>query len=348
MTLSRRAFLGGVLATGLAAGCTQTGDEDAMTTTTTPATTTTTAPPIDAVRTPDSAFADVPDWPFTPRYVEVDSLRVHYIAEGPAEGPQIVLLHGMPAWSFLWRTTIPPLVDAGFRVIAPDLVGFGRSDKPTRQDDYTLANHVRWLSGTLQAIGVEGATVVLNDWGGLVGLRVAAEDRGRMLQRLVVMDTSLNNGSDDFSDQYLQGFRLWLRFWSDTPFPQLSPGAVVASQTPGLPAEAVAAYDAPFASEEYVAGLRINDRLYPLTADAPGAAENARAREELRRWPHPTCLCFSAAAERFHPGQHDMFRALLPPDRVWRDVVMAGTGHFLAEQRGRELAELISEFVTKT
>ena len=311
-------------------------------------TTTRLRPPLASVRTPEAAFADLPGWSYPPRYVEVDSMRVHYVDEGPAGGHQVVLLHGMPTWSYLWRTTISALAAAGFRVIAPDLVGFGRSDKPTEPTAYTLERHVRWLHSTLESIGVEGATVVLNDWGGLVGLRVATEEGGRMLQRLVIMDTSLNDGTDQLSDQYLQGFRSWLRMWADTPIEHVSPGALVASQTSANDPEIVEAYDAPFPSEQHVTGLRINDTLYPMAPDDPGAAENAAARDRLRRWPHPTCLCFSGAAELFHPGQRALFRSLLPADLLWRDVTMEGTGHFVAEELGPELATFIEDFVAST
>ena len=346
MTISRRTLLCGSLLTAVAAACTKprspTEETSMMTTTTDP------LPQLASARTGDEAFDDLPGWDFEPLYVDVDSLRVHYVDEGPSDGHQVVLLHGMPTWSYLWRTTIPPLVSAGFRVIAPDLVGFGRSDKPTEGSAYSLERHVHWLRSTLDAIGVSGATVVLNDWGGLVGLRVAAEADAQLFQRLFIMDTSLNDGTDDLDEQYLQGFRFWLRMWAETPFEQLSPGAVIASQTPALDPEVIAAYDAPFTSEKHVAGLRVNDQLYPLGPEDAGSAQNAAARRRLREWPHPTCLCFSGASERFHPGQRALFRSLLPAELLWRDLSMEGTGHFVAEEHGHELADLVSGFINGT
>src|SRR6478609_299597 len=211
---------------------------------------------MDAVRTPDDRFDGLPGWEFEPRYVDIDdgeggSLRVHYVDEGPSDAPPILLLHGEPSWGYLYRHMIPVLAAAGHRVIVPDLVGFGRSDKPTRQDDHTYARYVEWMRQALfDHLDLTGITFFGQDWGGLIGLRLVAEHPDRYA-RVVVGNTGLPTGDTPMSDAFLA----WQRFAQTAP--QFEVGRIVSNGTVGeLAPEVVAAYDAPFPDDSYKAGAR--------------------------------------------------------------------------------------------
>ena len=272
---------------------------------------------------------------------------MHYLDEGPASAPPVLLLHGMPAWSYLYRKMIPPLVARGHRVVAPDLIGFGRSDKLARPEDYTYETHVEWLLRCVRLLDLRNCTLVLHDWGGLVGLRLVADEAAR-IDRLVIMDTSLNTGDERIrgqgSERYWRAFAAWREFTLRTP--EIRFGPMIHHETAkGISPEVAAAYDAPYPDDRYKAGPRINDWLYPLDPHEHAASENRRVKEALRLWTKPTLMLFSESAERLHPGQRAMFRTLLPPSSVWRDLAVPDTKHFLQEDSGAEVAALVDQFI---
>jgi haloalkane dehalogenase len=247
---------------------------------------------MDALRTPDERFTDLPGFPFSPHYVNVPdpergSLRVHYVDEGARDAEPVLLLHGEPSWSFLYRKMIPILVDAGLRAVAPDLVGFGRSDKPAKRTDYTYQRHVDWMRAVVEQLGLNRITLVGQDWGGLIGLRLVAEDEGRFA-RVIAANTFLPTGDRHPGDAFLA----WQKFSQETEtFPV---GRIVnGGCTTDLPPEVIAAYDAPFPDETYKGGARQFPVLVPTAPDDPAAEPNRRAWEVLRRWDKPFLTAFS-------------------------------------------------------
>ena len=232
---------------------------------------------MDALRTPDDRFVDLPDFPFAPHYAEIDDgeggrLRVHYLDEGPADGQVVLLMHGEPSWCFLYRTMIPVLVDAGLRCVAPDLVGFGRSDKPVGRDDYTYARHVEWMRQLVfDVLGLQGVTFVGQDWGGLIGLRLVGEHPDRFA-RVVVANSGLPTGDRPLSD----AFMAWQKFSQETP--QFPVGAIVnGGCASDLSPDVIAAYDAPFPDDAHTAGARIFPTLVP-----DGARRSRRGGQQGR------------------------------------------------------------------
>lgn len=296
------------------------------------------------LRTPDDRFAGLPGWPYEPRYATVPSgdggtLRVHYVDEGPRHARPVLLLHGEPTWSYLYRKVIDRLVDAGLRAIAPDLVGFGRSDKPADREDYTYQRHVDWTRALVETLGVGDLTLVGHDWGGLIGLRVAAEHPERFAA-IVAANTGLPTGDRPLSE----AFHAWRRFSQEVP--ELPVGAIISRFcTTELPAEVVAAYEAPFPGEELKAGARQFPVLVPASADDPAAAANRRAWELLARWEKPFLTAFSDG-DPLTRGADRPFWKLVPGARDQPHVTIAGAGHFLQEDRGEELAAVIARFVS--
>jgi haloalkane dehalogenase len=298
------------------------------------------------LRTPDAAFEQLAGFGFEPHYAEVpagdgDRLRVHYLDEGPADGPVVVLMHGEPSWCYLYRHMIPVLTAAGMRCVAPDLVGFGRSDKPAERTDYTYARHVEWTrSVLLDHLDLADATLVGQDWGGLIGLRVLAEHPGRFA-RAVVANTGLPTGDDRMSDAFLA----WQRFSQETEiFPV---GAIVngGCQT-DLAADVIAAYDAPFPDETYKAGARAFPMLVPTTPDDPAAEANRRAWEVLDGWDKPFLTAFSDH-DPVTAGGFAIFQRRIPGAQGRQHATISGGGHFLQEDRGPELAEVVADFVLR-
>ena len=293
----------------------------------------------DVVTAPTEPFEGLSSWPYQPMFTDVGGLNMHHIDTGPRTGDPVVLLHGLPAWGYLYRHMIPALVEAGRRVLVPDLIGFGRSDKPVQPSTYTLDNHLSWLSAWFANVDTGPATIVCHDWGGLIGLRVIAAKPSRC-SALTLLDTSLNDGTEPFSEKYLHGFGQWKRFLQTAP--TISPAAIIGPQLAnGLTAEEARAYDAPFPTEAHYAGLRTNDTLYPITPNAPGAAGNAAAKHQLAKLDIPIDICFSGHAEIHHPGMHDHFRRLFGPDRIRSDQTIDGTCHFFQEQAPDTLCEVI-------
>jgi haloalkane dehalogenase len=283
---------------------------------------------MDVFRTPDERFEDLPGFAYEPHYVDVDGLRLHHLDEG--DGSTVVCFHGEPSWSFLYRHVLDGLVASGHRVVCPDLVGFGRSDKPTDQRWYTYDRHVETVSRHLDALDLDGVTVVVQDWGGPIGLRWAVEHAARVA-RLVVLNTGL------FTGRVSKGFMAWRDFAERTP--DLPIGRIIqGGTTTDLPPEVVAAYDAPFPTPESKAGAQRFPLLVPLTADDAGAAEMLAVRDALAGWEKPALVAFSDTDPVFpFPQAGEQFTALLPTAE--EQVRIEGAAHFLQEDRGAEIAE---------
>ncbi len=298
---------------------------------------------MEALRTPEERFADLPGFPYEPRYVEVDGgLRVAVVEDGPADGETVLLLHGEPSWSFLYRRVIPVLTGAGLRVVAPDLVGFGRSDKPVNRADYTYARHVAWMrEALLDRLGLRDVTLVGQDWGGLIGLRLVAEHPDRFA-RVVVANTGLPTGDQPMSEAFLA----WQRFSQESP--RFEIGRVVSNgcATPPAP-EVVAAYDAPFPDDRYTAGARVFPSLVPTRPDDPASAANRAAWAVLARWDKPFLTAFSDG-DPITGGGDRVFQKLVPGAQGMPHRTLAGGGHFLQEDVGPELARVVVELVAAT
>jgi haloalkane dehalogenase len=296
------------------------------------------------LRTPDDRFADLPGYPFEPQYAEIDdqdggTLRVHYVDEGPRDAPPVVLLHGEPSWSYLYRHMIPVLVAAGSRVVVPDLVGFGRSDKPTETGDYTYARHVEWMRSLLfDHLDLRDITYFGQDWGGLVGLRLVALEPERYA-RVAIGNTGLPTGHGPASKAFLA----WQKFSQETPdFPvgQIINGGCVTDLT----TEVIAAYDAPFPDNSYKAGARIFPTLVPTSPDDPASADNVAAWQVLSQFDKPFLLCFSDQ-DAVTRGGDAPFLAKVPGAIGQPHTTIEGGGHFLQEDRGPELARVLVGFI---
>lgn len=299
------------------------------------------------LRTPDAAFEHLADYPFGPHYHEVDDgedgvLRVHYLDEGQAGGEVVVLMHGEPSWSYLYRHMIPVLTAAGLRCIAPDLVGFGRSDKPAERSDHTYARHVEWIRQLLlDHLDLRDATVVAQDWGGLVGLRVVAENPDRFA-RVVAANTGLPTGDAKVSDAFLS----WQRFSQDTgefPVGSIINNGCVSELSP----ETKAAYEAPFPDESYKAAARAMPLLVPIRPDDPAAAANQAAWKVLGFWDKPFLTAFSDR-DPITAGGESVFQRTVPGARGRARVTIEGAGHFLQEDRGRQLAGVVARFIAES
>lgn len=303
-----------------------------------------------ALRTPDDRFADLPGFPFEPHYVEVDAgdgsgdrLRVHYVDEGPPGAEEtVLLLHGEPSWSFLYRTMIPPLTAAGHRCVAPDLVGFGRSDKPTPRTEYTYQRHLDWLREVvLDRLGLDGITLVCQDWGGLLGLRLVAEHPDRF-RRVVAANTFLPTGDRDPGE----AFKAWRTFSQEVP--ALPVGRIVQGATvTDLPPEVVAAYDAPFPDESYKEGARQFPVLVPAAPDDPAAEPNRRAWESLEKFDKPF-LCAFADSDPVTAGADRPLKERIPGATDQPHTTIVGAGHFLQEDQGPALAKVVADLISTT
>lgn len=285
---------------------------------------------MEIFRTPDERFSGLPGYDFEPHYVQVGDLRMHYVDEG--EGPPVVCFHGEPSWAYLYRKMVPPLVEGGHRVVCPDLPGFGRSDKPTDQGWYSYDRHVETVSAVLAELDLTGATVVVQDWGGPIGLRWAVENAGRVAA-LVVMNTGL------FTGRVSKGFMAWRDFAERNP--DLPVGFVVGGATAtDVAPEVVAAYEAPFPDAASKAGAARFPLLVPIAEDDPGAREMAAVREALGSWDKPALVAFSDSDPVFpYPKSGEQFTELIPT--AGEQVRIEGAAHFLQEDRGERIAEEI-------
>lgn len=301
---------------------------------------------MEALRTPDERFESLPGFDFAPHYVEVPagdgsgaSLRLHYLDEGAGD-ETVLLLHGEPSWCYLYRHMVPPLVGAGMRVVAADLVGFGRSDKPVRREDYTYARHVEWLRHALfDSLELDGITLLCQDWGGLLGLRLVAEHPERF-RRVVAANTGLPTGDERPTKAFLS----WQRFSQETP--EMPIGRIVATGTvTGLTEEVVAAYDAPFPDERYKEGARQLPVLVPTGLDDPASADNRRAWESLATFTRPF-LCAFSDQDPVTKGADRRMRETIPGAAGQPHTTIEGGGHFLQEDRGPELASVLVDFIS--
>jgi haloalkane dehalogenase len=302
---------------------------------------------METLRTPDDRFADLPAYPFPPHYAEVDddeggTLRVHYLREGDPSAPVVLLLHGEPSWSYLYRKMIPVLTGSGLQVVAPDLVGFGRSDKPAARTDYTFARHVEWMRALLfDRLALSGITLVCQDWGGLIGLRLVGEHPDRFA-RVVAANTFLPTGESNPGD----AFFAWQKFSQEVDvFP--TGGIVRGGCVEPLAPEVEAAYDAPFPDESYKAGARQFPLLVPSRPDDPAHDANVAAWVGLAAFDRPF-LCAFSDSDPITKGADRNLKERIAGAQGQPHTTIVGGGHFLQEDRGAELADVVVSFVTST
>lgn len=319
---------------------------------------------MDVLRTPDGRFVDLPGYPFEPHYVDVEAeglgpLRMHYVDEGPADGPVALLLHGQPTWSYLYRTVVPVLVAEGIRVIAPDNVGFGRSDKPVRATDYTFARHIEWIRSLVVGLDLREVTLVAQDWGGPIGFSALAAEPDRFA-RVVAANTVLHT-----ADPGLAGRLTWavhgvgesrvvleeslvdyLLYTQRAPELRASDFVGAATTTPLAP-EVMAAYDAPFPDDSYTAGLRQMTALLPLTRNDVGARIGRRTMRALEQFDRPFVTCYSDGDPATR-GWDAVFQERVPGARGREHVTITGAGHFLQEDAGEQLGRVVADVIATT
>ncbi|MCA9676344.1 MAG: haloalkane dehalogenase [Kofleriaceae bacterium] len=301
---------------------------------------------MEIVRTPDARFAALPDFPWAPQLAEVPSgdggtLRMAYIDEGPRDAPAVLMLHGEPSWSFLYRHVIRAVVDAGLRAIAPDLIGFGRSDKPVARDAYSYQRHADWVRAFCDGLDVADLTLLCQDWGGLLGLRLAG-DRPDRFHRIVAANTFLPTGDNRPPEAFFQ----WRNFALTVP--ELPVGRIVAGGCvrPVAP-EVVAAYDAPFPDETFKAGARVFPGLVPVTPDDPASAANRAAWQGLTGYRRPF-LCAFSDGDPITRGADQVLRARIPGAEGQPHTTIARAGHFLQEDAGADLGKVVVDFIAAT
>jgi haloalkane dehalogenase len=299
------------------------------------------------LRTPEERFEKIPDFPFEPHYIEVDEIRIHYVDEGSNDEEVILLMHGEPSWSFLYRLMIPPLVKAGFRVVVPDLVGFGRSDKPTEQSDHTYAKHVDWMTKWMLSIDLKNITLFCQDWGSLIGLRMAIENQARF-KRIVLSNGGLPTGATDglVSDQAnenFERFKQWREFSRTTPSLPIKMILQMGTFTK-LSRDVLKAYDAPFPDESFKAGARIMPSRVPITPDDPEREANTIAREQFKKWNKPFLTAFGDS-DPITSGGDLMWHDLVPGAKGQKHTTIKNASHFVQEDGGPELAEIIINFI---
>jgi haloalkane dehalogenase len=296
---------------------------------------------MNVLRTPDERFTGLPGYDFAPHYAQVSAdgieLRMHYLDEGPSGARPLLCLHGEPSWSYLYRKMIPHFTAAGYRTVAPDLIGFGRSDKPAAREDYTYARHVAWVRSLLEALELRGAILVGQDWGGLIGLRLLAENEERFAGA-VLANTGLPTGDERWSD----AFDAWRA--ASQRMPEFLAGRVLARTcTPPLAAEIAAAYDAPYPDQSYVAGARQFPMLVPTRPDDPASEANRAAWRALRSFEKPL-LCAFSDGDPITRGSERAFIERVPGTRGVEHVTIEGASHFLQEDKPDELAAAILTF----
>jgi haloalkane dehalogenase len=298
------------------------------------------------LRTPEDSFKNLSGYPFNPNYLEISdsedqTLRIHYIDEGPIDAEPVLLMHGEPSWSYLYRKMIPVITDAGYRAIAPDLVGFGRSDKPAGRKDYTYERHVDWMQAWFNKMHLQRVTLVCQDWGGLIGLRLVAQNLDQF-SRIVAANTGLPTGEISMPDAFLN----WRQFSIEVP--NFDVGAIIAMgcQTP-LTADVISAYNAPFSDDTYKEGARIFPSLVPITPDDPAAQANQEAWKVLSKFEKPFITMFSDSDPITRGGER-VFQNLVPGAKDQNHITIKGGGHFLQEDCGEEFSRMIVNFISQT
>jgi haloalkane dehalogenase len=298
---------------------------------------------MEVLRTPDDRFQNLPGYDFEPNYVEAPSgdggsLRVHFMDEGPRDGAPVLLMHGEPSWAYLYRKMVPPLVEAGYRAIAPDLIGFGRSDKVTPRTEYTYQRHVDWMTAFIKAIDLKRATFFGQDWGGLIGLRLVAENPDRF-DRVVASNTFLPTGDRPAGEAFMR----WREYSQRVP--DFDSGWIVNSGcTTELSEEIKDAYRAPFPDDTYKEGARQFPVLVPISTNDPAVPANRKAWEVLAKWDKPF-LCLFGDSDPVTRGGDRVFQAAVPGTKGQPHATIEGGGHFIQEDRGEVLAKHIVEWM---
>jgi haloalkane dehalogenase len=287
------------------------------------------------LRTPDERFAGLPGYPFSPNYVKLGELRMHFVDEGPRDAPVMLLLHGEPSWSYLYRKMIPPLVRKGLRCVAPDLIGFGKSDKLPRRRDYSYLAHVEWVKAFVRELDLKDVTLVCQDWGSLLGLRAAMEDQGRY-SRIVVSNGFLPTGDR----QLPRAFRIWRAFAKFSPWFPIAKIVESGCASRPLPPDVMRAYDAPFPANKFKAGARQFPRLVPGSPKDPAVPANRAAWEALGQWNKPFLTAFGSR-DPITRGADKVLQKQVPGAQGQPHTVISKTGHFSQEDSGEELARII-------
>jgi haloalkane dehalogenase len=298
------------------------------------------------LRTPDERFENLQGYPYEPNYTEVPdgeggTLRIHFVDEGPSDADPVLLMHGEPSWSYLYRKMIPIIVDAGYRAVAPDLAGFGRSDKPGDRNDYTYQRHVAWMQAWLYKMDMGSITLVCQDWGGLIGLRLVADNPDRFA-RVVAANTGLPTGDRPVTEAFLK----WRKFSQETPEFDIGFLLQGATQTE-LSEDILTAYRAPFPDDSYKEGARIFPSLVPISPDDPAAPANRKAWEVLSVFEKPFLTAFSDH-DPVTAGGDTVLQKLIPGAKGQPHTTIKGGGHFLQEDCGEEFARVVVDFIVRT
>ena len=296
-----------------------------------------------ALRTSEERFVDLPDYPFSPHYLALDDteggqLRLHYVDEGPRDAPLVLMLHGEPTWSYLYRKVIPIVVEAGYRAIAPDLIGFGRSDKPTQRSDYTYQRHVEWMRAVLEQLQLSNVNLLCQDWGGLIGLRLVGE-LPAMFSSVVAANTMLPTGDHDPGAAFLK-WRAYSQAVEVFDVGKIIQGAVTAT----LPPEVIAAYNAPFPDESYKEGARQFPLLVPISPTDPAADANRKAWQGLMQFRKPFLTAFSDK-DPITAAAAPILRKLIPGCQDQPHTTISNGGHFLQEDQGERLGHVVASFL---
>jgi len=299
---------------------------------------------METIRTPDNHFKNLPGYPFQPQYIELSGLRIHYVTSGDDHATETVLcIHGEPTWSYLYRKMIPILA-TDYRVIAPDFVGFGRSDKLTNLTDYTFSFHLEILKSFIEKLNLDKITVVVQDWGGLIGLTTATQMAERF-SRLVVMNTFLPVGRETLPDAFIRWREFARRMGTRLPIGRVIKSGLAKPDL--ISSDVLQAYEAPFPDERFKAGAAAWPLLVPVRRTDPGAAEMAQARRSLRKWHKPALVLFSDS-DPIMRGGDKFFRKLIPTAVDQPEILIEQAGHFLQEEKGEEIGRHIQAFIKRS